>query len=62
MREKKTYCVPVVWQMHGHVNVEASSAEEAISIALGPNTPLPEGDYVYDSQMVDDCAEVEEIV
>ena len=40
--------------MYGHVNVEAGSLAEAIEYALGPECPLPEGNYVDDSVQVDD--------
>ena len=48
-----TYRIPVVWQMYGHCHVQAKSLEDAIKIALGPNTPLPDGHYVDDSVAVD---------
>ena len=51
---KKQYRIPLVWQMYGHVNVEAESLEEAIEYALGPDCPLPDGDYVDDSVAVDE--------
>ena len=47
------YRVPLVWQMYGHMDVEAKSLHEAIKYALGPECPLPEGSYVDDSIMVD---------
>lgn len=50
----KSYRIPLVWQMYGHVNVEAGSLAEAIEYALGPECPLPEGNYVDDSVQVDD--------
>ena len=37
-----TYRIPLVWQMYGHCDVDANSLEDAIEIALGPDTPLPE--------------------
>ena len=43
---KKVYRVHAYWQMSGDVNIEASSVEEAVEIALGPETPLPK-DGVY---------------
>ncbi len=46
--------VPLVWQMYGHVNVEANSLQEAVDYALGPECPLPDGAYVDDSVLVDD--------
>ncbi len=48
-----TYRIPLVWQMYGHCDIDANSLEEAIEIALGPDTPIPEGDYVDDSVAVD---------
>ena len=48
-----TYRIPLVWQMYGHCNIDATSLEEAIEIALGPDTPLPDGCYVEDSVAVD---------
>lgn len=48
-----TYRIPLVWQMYGHCHVEANSRKDAIKIALGPETPLPDGSYVDDSVAVD---------
>ena len=48
-----TYRIPLIWQMYGHCCIDASSLEEAIEIALGPDTPLPDGSYVDDSVAVD---------
>lgn len=48
-----TYRIPLVWQMYGHYHVEANSLKDAIEIALGPDTPLPDGFYVDDSVAVD---------
>lgn len=45
--------------MYGHVDVEADSQEQAIEIALGPNCPLPDGEYVDDSVQVDDLIGIE---
>jgi len=54
------YKVPLVWEMYGHVWVEADSEEEAVEIALGPDCPLPDdGEYVDSSVMVDDLVEIE---
>jgi len=52
--EVKTYCVPVIWEMYGHVCVEARSKAEAVKLALGPGTPLPEGTYVDESERLDE--------
>ena len=49
----KTYRIPLVWEMYGHSLIEAESLEKAIEIALGPDTPLPDGSYVDDSVAVD---------
>lgn len=46
--------VPLVWQMYGHLDVEADSLQEAIVYALGPESPLPEGKYVDDSVAIDE--------
>lgn len=48
-----TYRIPLVWQMYGHCDVDADSQEDAIEIALGPDTPLPDGFYVEDPVAVD---------
>ena len=53
--------VPLIWEMYGHVYVEAQTEEEAIEIALGPDTPIPEGDYVDESVRVDGWISVERI-
>ena len=58
--EIKEYRVPVVWQMYGHIWVEARSKKEAIEKALhDPDYPLPEGNYVDDSLTLDDTVEIE---
>ena len=41
-----SFRIPLVWQMYGHVNVEADTLDDAIEYALGPDCPLPEGEYV----------------
>ena len=56
---KKTYSIPLVWQMGGRVSVKADSEDEAREIALGPDCPLPKGYYIDDSAEVDDIAEIE---
>ena len=53
MTDMKVYCIPLIWMMYGHCDIEANSLEEAIEIALGPGTPLPDGYYVDDSVQVD---------
>jgi len=56
----KTYSVPVVYQMYGHVTVQADSIDEAILEADG--APLPEdGSYIEDSFEVVDVGDIEEI-
>ena len=49
-----SFRIPLVWQMYGHVDVEADTMDAAIEYALGPDRPLPEGEYVDDSIQVDD--------
>ena len=49
----KTYTIPLVWEVYGQISVEAESLKEAIEYALGPDCPLPEGNYVDDSIQVD---------
>ena len=49
-----SFRIPLVWQMYGHVDVEADTLDDAIENALGPDCPLPEGEYVDDSIQVDD--------
>jgi hypothetical protein len=49
----KTYRIPLVWQVYGHINVDAESLKEAIEYALGPECPLPDGEYVDESIKVD---------
>lgn len=44
-----SFRIPLVWQMYGHVDVEADTLDDAIEYALGPDCPLPEGEYVDDS-------------
>lgn len=55
----REYRIPLVWQMYGHVWVEAKSKKEAIEYALGPECPLPEGSYMDDSVTIDDGIEIE---
>lgn len=51
---KDKYYVPVTYSMRGHYVIEASSADEAIQIALGPGTLLPENpEYLDDSMEID---------
>ena len=54
----KQFRIPLVWEMYGYMWVEAETMEEAIEIALSPETPLPEGNYVDESIAVDNiCLE-----
>ncbi len=48
-----TYRIPLVWQMYGHCDIDANSLDDAIKIALGPDTPLPDGFYIDGSVSVD---------
>lgn len=53
MSRMRTYRIPLVWQVYGHINVDAESLKEAIEYALGPECPLPDGEYVDESIEVD---------
>lgn len=55
----KEYRIPLVWEEYGYIWVAASSEKEAIEIALGPDCPLPEGNYVDDSIKLDDTIQIE---
>ena len=59
MKYMKTYRVHLIWSLYGHVDVEAESAEKAVEVALGPDRPLPEGEYIDDSVQVDELFGVE---
>ena len=59
MSRMTTYRIHLIWSMYGHVDVDADSQEQAIEIALGPNCPLPDGEYVDDSVQVDDLVGIE---
>ena len=61
MKGMKTYRVHLIWSLYGHVDIEAKSAEEAVEIALGPDCPLPEGEYIDDSVQVDELVGVEDL-
>ena len=50
------YKIPVVWEMWGVVRVKASSLDEAKKLALSHEYGLPDGDYVDDSEQVDENA------
>lgn len=34
-----SFRIPLVWQMYGHVDVEADTLDDAIEYALGPGCP-----------------------
>lgn len=53
------YRIPLVWEVYGHVWVKADTEKEAIEIALEPECPLPEGNYVDGSIRVDDISKIE---
>ena len=56
----KTYKIPVVWQMHGYVEVEADSMSEAVNKAY--DAPLPDnGSYIEGSFEVDEAGIVDEV-
>lgn len=60
MAKTKQYRIPLVWQMYGHIWIEAESEEKAIELALSPEYPLPDdGVYVDESVMLDDFVEIE---
>ena len=59
MKYMKTYRVHLIWSLYGHVDVEAEGAEKAVEVALGPDCPLPEGEYIDDSVQVDELFGVE---
>ena len=61
MKSMKTYRVHLLWSLYGHVDVEAESEEKAVEIALGPDCPLPEGEYVDDSVQVDELFGVDDL-
>ena len=54
-----TYRIPLTWEVYGRVTVTAPTLEAAIEYALGPECPLPEGNYVDESIRVDDLVNVE---
>lgn len=50
----KRYEIPVSWEMHGTIKIEAPSLQEALVKAFSPEQSLPaDGDYVDDSFKVD---------
>ena len=56
---KKHFRIPLMWLEYGHVWVEAEDEEQAKEIALGPDYPLPEGNYVDESVMIDEDCPIE---
>ncbi len=54
-----SYRIHLIWSMYGHVDVEADTQEQAVEIALGPDCPLPDGEYVDESVQVDDIIGIE---
>ena len=50
----KIYKIPCVWEVYGHLEIEAESLEGAISIAEDDDTNLPiESSYIEGSFWVD---------
>lgn len=46
----KTFRIPCQWTVYGVVYVEANDLDEAVTKAMGQETPLPtESDYAGDS-------------
>lgn len=55
MSEKKTYRIPVIYEMWGIYTVEADSLEEAKKKVMEPGYPLPpNGEYIEDSCKIDE--------
>lgn len=50
----KTYKIAVSWEMYGYVKIKAESLEEAIKKAEDDETPLPDGNYIDGSFLVDE--------
>ena len=48
---KKTYMIPIAWECYGRLPVDADNLQEAVNIANA--SPLPDGDYVCDSEQID---------
>ena len=53
------YSVPLEWSMWGRIKIKAHSEEEAVKIAFGSETPLPEGNYIDNSLMIDETGVIE---
>ena len=53
--------IPVEWSMYGTVEVEARTVKEAVKKAedyfYNSATPLPEGNYIEDSLIINDDEE-----
>lgn len=58
---KKQFRIPLYWHMCGYILVEAENKEEAVRIALSPDTPPTDGCYVSGSCMVDEFCKIEAI-
>ena len=41
------FSIPLVWEVYGHVRVTEDTKAQAVEYALGPECPLPDGNYVY---------------
>lgn len=55
---EKNYRVLVTWQVNSVIDVKADSFEDAIEKVK--NNPLPEGDYIPESETYQDAEEFEE--
>ena len=55
------FSIPLVWEVYGHVRVTADTKAQAVEYALGPECPLLDGNYVYNSIRVYDTVEIEEV-
>lgn len=55
------FSIPLVWEVYGHVRVTPDTKAQAVEYALGPECPLLDGNYVYNSIRVDDTVEIEEV-
>lgn len=60
---KKTYSVPVTWEVYGRVKVEANSVEEAIEIIKKDENDmsLPTESYYVDDSFGLSCDDLEEL-
>jgi hypothetical protein len=62
---KKTFKVPVVWEVYGKVEVEAETKEEAIEIVEkdeGGLIPLPTESYYVDGSFSLSSDDIDEMV